>query len=137
MALRKFIQENFWLKLISVILAIAFWFIIRAGSQSDLSVAQNPVTNPLLQNDVEIPVHVLSDPADPRIFQITPSTVRVTLTGEAAVLRKLQRNDFKAYVDLTETRRVHTDYEIRLHIPAGITIFSVLPRAVSVEQVSP
>ena len=137
MSLRRLVQENFWLKLFSVILAVALWFIIRVGIESEPMVAQNPVTNPILRTAVELPVHVMTDPADGRIFKTFPETVSVTLTGEAAILNKFKTEEFKAYLDLTSSGPLQTNMEVRLHVPIGVSVWSVLPRAVEVERVSP
>lgn len=137
MSFRRLVQENFWLKLFSVILAIGLWFIIKVGIQSEPTLPQNPVTNPILRTAVELPVYVLSDPADAHIYKISPEQVAVTFTGEAAVLRKFTSDDFKAYVDLTTGQALQTNMEVRLHIPAGVTVLNVLPLAVDLERISP
>ncbi|MBA4149517.1 MAG: hypothetical protein H0X66_15500 [Verrucomicrobia bacterium] len=136
MTFRRLVQENFWLKLFSVILAIGLWFIIRVDIQSGPSLPQTPVTNPILRV-LELSVYVLTDPADAQIFKISPEKVAVTVTGESAVLRRFTGEDFKAYVDLTTIQTIQTNMEVRLHVPAGVTILNVLPRAVDLERVSP
>ncbi|MFN7139677.1 MAG: hypothetical protein ACK4UN_10080, partial [Limisphaerales bacterium] len=94
------------------------------------------VTNPIHQG-FQLPIYVLTDPADAQIFKVSPESVAVTVIGEAALLRKFTARDFKAYLDLTEPRAPLTNQEVRLHVPAGITVLSVLPRAVDLERVSP
>ena len=136
MSLRRLVQENFWLKLFSVILAVALWYIIRVGIESEPLAVRNPVTNPNLRTAV-LPVYVLTDPADGRIFKIFPETVSVSLTGEAAILDKLKSDELKAYVDLTAPGPLQTNLEVRLHAPFVVNVMSVLPRAVEVERISP
>jgi YbbR domain-containing protein len=137
MSFRRLIHENFWLKLFSIILAIGLWFIIRPNTETEPPVPSIPVTDPVLRTAIELPVFVLTDPADTQIFKISPETVAVTITGEAAVLRKFSSQDFKAYLDLSEPRIPRTNHEVRLHVPAGVTVLNVLPRAVDIERISP
>ncbi len=137
MTFKTLVQNNFWLKLFSVLLATALWFLIRVGIQSEPTLPNNPVTNPILLTEEELPVYVLTDPADSQIYKVTPETIAVTLTGEAAVLRKFTSADYKAYLDLTDTKTPQTNQEVRLHVPAGVTVLSVLPRAVDIERISP
>src|SRR5687767_8004826 len=117
MALRDIIEYNFWFKLLAVALATVIWFVIR-GSQ-DLSGGQPVFLNPLQENET-IPVTVLTHPADARIYQITPKTVMITVTGERAVLQKYSKKDYRAYVDLTESRNKEPSIEetVKIHVPS-------------------
>ena len=136
--LRQFIQHNFWLKLFSLMLAIVIWFSIKYGIQADINFGQNPVTNPVIDESRAMPVLVLTQPGDARIFNVIPETVRISFTGEAAILRKYRTShDFKAYIDLTEPRKNEKDQEIRIDVPTGVTVLRVVPRSAIVEQVSP
>jgi YbbR domain-containing protein len=133
MVLRELIQRNFWLKLLSLVLAVVAWVMIR-GSE-DLSVAQTPILNPVINETAAVPVNVLDQPRDGRIFKITPETVSITVTAESALLRKFTRKDYKAYVDLTETRNPNPEEEVKMHVPAGVTVLKVVPRVVTIEQI--
>jgi YbbR domain-containing protein len=138
MSIPQIIQHNFWLKLFSMMLAIVIWFSIKYGIQADINFGQNLVTNPVVEESRAVPIQVLAQAGDSRIFKITPDTVHISCTGESAILRKYRaRVDFKAYVDLTEPQKKESDYEIRIHVPAGITVLRVFPPAARVEQVSP
>jgi len=137
--IREFIQHNFWLKLISLVLAVIIWFMIQLGIQSDFKLTQNPITNPIIQESLALPLQVLTQPGDARVFQVAPREVTITITGEAAVLREISKRDYKAYVDLTlihHNEPMMTE-KVRLHVPSGVTVMAVSPQAVKVEQVSP
>ena len=139
MSLRRLIQENFWLKLFSLMLAIVIWFFVRFGSQTDVGFGQNPITNPIIEESIPVPVYVVTQPGDARIFKVSPEYVHITTMGESAILKKYTpRRDYKAYVDLAEIRKNEApEHEVRLHVPNGVTVLNVAPRVVTVEQVSP
>lgn len=140
MLVRDIITHNFWIKFLSMLLATVIWLAIKYGLKADLGAPTTPVLNPVVQKDVIVPVNVLTQPGDARVFKISPENVVVTLTGEDALLRKYLARDFKsaikAYVDLTEIRTNEAE-EVRLDLPDGIARLNMAPRAVSIEQVSP
>ena len=137
MLFRDLIQNNFWLKLLSIALATVIWFVIR--SSQDLSFGATPVLNPSVQETAALPVTVLTHPADARIFKITPERVVVTVTGESAVLRKYSRKDYRAYVDLSElgAREPNAEELVKIHLPPEVVLLKTAPQAVRIEQVSP
>ncbi len=138
MALRQFIQHNFWLKLFSLMLAVVIWFSIKYGIQADISFGQNIVTNPVVEESRAIPIQILTQSGDARVFKVSPEYVRITCTGESAILRKYRAHlDFKAYIDLTDMQKKEREQEIKIHVPSGITVLRILPRSAIVEQVSP
>ena len=89
MSLRDFIQHNFWLKLFSLLLATLIWFAINFGIKSGLRPVQNPIINQTTRQIIRVPVRVLTQPGDQRVFKVDPRDVDVTLTGETAVIREV------------------------------------------------
>jgi YbbR domain-containing protein len=136
MSLRRLIQENFGLKLFSLVLAVLIWFFIKY--EGDVAFGRTPFTNFVSEDYSRIPIFVLTQPGDARVFKISPEMVDITVTAESAVLRRFYRRDFKVYLDLTNIRDGEPpSQELRVHVPPGVTVLNVLPRAVTVEQVSP
>ena len=138
MFLRSLILHNFWLKLFSFLLAMLIWFAIYFGTAKDFRIPQNPITNPTVTQFLRLPVRVLTQPEDARVFKVDPAKVVVTITGEEAVLRDLRPDAVAAYVNLSDSRSTReTNQQVKLDIPSGVTVVNVTPRAVNVEQVSP
>jgi hypothetical protein len=136
MTVRHLLFHNFWLKLLSLALAAVIWSSIKRV-QADLSPPQPSVLNPT-QRNVRLVVDVLAQPGDARIFKITPDSVTVTINGEDAVLRKYSGKDLRAYIDLTRIRATEpTTYEVRIHTPPDVTVRTVAPQVVAIEQISP
>ena len=137
MSLRASILHNFWLKLFSLLLATLIWFAIHFWIESGNRQPTNPITNPLTREFLRLPVRILAQPGETRVFKIDPDEVVVSITGEDAVLRDLSHKNFSAFVDLTNIRSSHeTNQQVKLDIPAGVTA-EVVPRTVNVELVTP
>ena len=114
------------------------WFAIYFGTAKDFRIPQNPITNPTVTQFLRLPVRVLTQPEDARVFKVDPAKVVVTITGEEAVLRDLRPDAVAAYVNLSDSRSTReTNQQVKLDIPSGVTVVNVTPRAVNVEQVSP
>ncbi len=138
MSLRTFIQHNFWLKLFSFVLATLIWFAIHYGIKGDFRLPQNPITTPTTREFSRLPVRILARSGDNRVFKVEPDHVFVKVTGEAAVLHDLNPQNIAVFVDLANVQSVReTNQQVRLDIPDGVTVITVAPRAVIVEQVSP
>lgn len=138
MSFRAFIQHNFWLKLFSLVLATVIWVLIKYGVQDQFTMGQSPVINPMGPDSMSLPVYILKQPGDARIFKVTPDRVVVTVTGESAILRNLTKKDFNAYVDMTLIRpNEPLSQKVQLDVPKGVTELSIVPLAVNVEQISP
>jgi YbbR domain-containing protein len=137
MTLRHAIFHNFWLKLISLALATIIWFAIDSGIRNDFSLIR-PRSNSLAQELLRLPVSIVTQPGDTRAFSISPKDVIVTVVGEDAVLRKLQPQIMKVYIDLTEFQsRNPVAIEAHVHSPPNVTVHKINPTVVTVEQISP
>ena len=137
MSLRAFIQHNFWLKLFSFVLATLIWFAIHYGIKGDFRLPQNAITTPTTREFSQMPVRILTRSGDNRVFKAEPDQVFVRVTGEAAVLRELSPLNIAVFVDLANVRSVReTNQQVRLDVPAGVTVITIAPRAVNVEQIS-
>jgi YbbR domain-containing protein len=138
MSLRAFIQHNFWLKLFSLLLATLVWFLIHFWIESGNPQPQSPITNPIAMEFLRLPVRVLTQPGDVRVYKVDPNQVVVKVTGEAAIMRDLTPKNISVYVDLANIQTAReTNQQVKLNIPNGVTLMDVVPRAVNVEQVSP
>lgn len=138
MVIRDLIQHNFWLKFISIVIATIIWSVVKVDINSDLKFSQNAATIPMVKETVIIPLSVLTQPGDSRVFKFLPNQVQITIDADSALLRDLSMRDFKAYVDLTEIRRDEwTLQKVRLHVPHGVNVIKISPSTIRIEQVSP
>ncbi len=131
MSLREFLTHNFWLKCFSLALATLVWFTVHF----QVTQGKNPAEAPE-ETYRNLRVTVLSDPADTRVFQVTPSEVSVTVTGPSGLLRHLSGRDFQVFVNLIDPEQTHSMVrKVEVLCPRGITEYQVDPPVVQVEQV--
>jgi YbbR domain-containing protein len=123
--LRHLFVEDFWWKVFSLGLAILIWVTVTFVSQRE------PGTVPRVFSDV--PVTVVSSTDDVRAFKVSPSTVDVTVRGDADLLQNLRSKDIRALVDLTGvTAAGELRKPVAVSVPAGITFMGTTPREVQV-----
>lgn len=129
--------HNFWLKIFSLGLAIMIWVTIHIGITRDFSLTNPNLTHPSRQF-VTLPISVITQPGDGRVYKITPKEVTATIDGEDPVLRRMSAKEIKVYVDLTDAKSAAaTNAELRADAPRDVTVVGLVPSVVSIEQVSP
>lgn len=129
--------HNFWLKIFSLGLATMIWVTIHIGITRDFSLTNPSLTHPSRQF-VTLPISVVTQPGDGRVFKITPKEVTATIDGEEAIVRRMGTKDIKVYVDLTDLKSgAVTNSELRADAPREVTVVGLVPTVVSIEQVSP
>jgi YbbR domain-containing protein len=80
-----------------------------------------------------LPVRVVSGASDVRDFRVAPLTVKVTVSGLAEDMAKLQADQVHAVVNLTDIgseRDLHVPVDVSA--PPGVTLVSVDPPKVGV-----
>jgi hypothetical protein len=129
--------HNFWLKMFSLGLATMIWVTVHIGITRDFALTNPNLTHPSRQF-VTLPVSIITQPGDARVFKITPREITATIDGEEPILRRMTGKEIKVYVDLTDVRaRGVTNGELRADAPRYVTIVGLVPAAVSIEQISP
>lgn len=129
--------HNFWLKIFSLGLATMIWLTIHISIARDFALTNPNLTHPTRQF-VTLPVSVITQPGDGRVFKITPKEVTATIDGEEPILRRMNAKEIKVYVDLTDMKADGvTNAELRADAPRDVTVVGLVPTVVSIEQVSP
>jgi YbbR domain-containing protein len=131
--LRHIFIEDFLLKLFSLVLALLFWLTVSfAIRQKEVSPAPALTLNTEMHTFFNLPVVVMSSASDARNFKVSPSTVEVTVRGDAKTLANLQSKDIRAIVDLTGIEAARALKRIEVSTPAGVTHVRVVPEEVQV-----
>jgi YbbR domain-containing protein len=129
--MRDWVTKDFGWKLFSLFLALAIWLTVHKiyeepGTASGLG-GGNTVTFG------NLPVRVVSAASDVRDFRVAPLTVRVTVSGPAEDMARLQADQVHAVVNLTD---IELQRDLRLPVdvsaPPGVTLVSVVPPKVGV-----
>jgi hypothetical protein len=124
----KSLLRNFWLKFFSVALATVIWLGIHYSDRvPGLSISQLNI------NNITVPVGIVVQPGDNRVFRATPAEVSVVAVGNKDALIK----GIRVYVDLTGFHgRQSSGEEIHAEAPPEINIITINPQTVAVEQIS-
>jgi YbbR domain-containing protein len=113
---RRYVAHNFGLKLISLGLAVGFW----------LALARDPVA----EVAVEVPVEFQNVPENLEISspQISPAQIR--LRGPERTVRRLQRTDVRAEIDLSGARPGERTFDLtarQVRKPYDLDVVQVVP----------
>jgi YbbR domain-containing protein len=131
MAMRDWITKDLGWKLFSLFLAVAIWLIVHKIYEEPRAAFGSAIANTVTFGN--LPVHVVSSVSDVRNFQVAPTTVKVTVSGSAEVMNKLQAEQVHAVVNLTDIgpeRDLHVPVEISA--PPGVALVNVDPPQVGV-----
>jgi hypothetical protein len=135
---RRVILHNFWLKIISIGLGALIWLALHSKAQSDATPAQQRITGLKAKQRFKVPIYVIVQPGDSRVFKLSQREATLDVVGEDSVLRKLMTRDLRVYVDLTDLNTVQPAIRsLRPHIPPDLTVGDVQPPSVTVETVPP
>ncbi|HEX3716396.1 MAG TPA: hypothetical protein VH595_00380 [Verrucomicrobiae bacterium] len=138
MPFHDLILRNFWLKFFSVALAIVIWLSIHYDIHEGSPSAQFSINRLAAQEYIRVPVTVITNTGDTRVFKITPSDVVVIAVGEETALRRAANKNIKVSLDLTEFHsKEPTPMELQSTAPSDVTVMEISPSTATVEQVSP
>jgi YbbR domain-containing protein len=129
--------HNFWLKIFSLGLATIIWVTVHIGITRDFSLTNPNVAHPFRMG-VPLPVSIITQPGDARVFKISPKQATATIIGEEPIVRRMTGREIKVYVDLTDVKtKGQTNGELHVDVPKDVTIIGLDPAAVQIEQISP
>jgi YbbR domain-containing protein len=131
MPLRDWITKDFAWKLFSLFLAVAIWLIVhKIYEEPGNSSAMAGGSTVTFDN---LPVLIVSTAADVRNFRVAPTMVKVTVSGSAEIMSRLQANNVRAVVDLTDLESAQDLRRlVDVSAPPGVTLVSVDPPRVAV-----
>lgn len=128
--LRELFFKDAMLKAFSLILAILTWLTL-SYIQREASPAISGSLQPKQLTFSNIEVAVLSSASDVHDYRVEPSTVEVTVEGDANLIRGLESKQVRAMVDLTGLESgADVRKRIEVSVPAGINHVKVNPREV-------
>src|ERR1039458_2719699 len=103
--MRDWVTKDLGWKLFSLFLALAIWLTVYKIYEEPKTASGSAVGNTVTFGN--LPVRVASTASDVRDFRVAPLTVKVTVSGSAEAMAKLQADQVHAVVNLrSEERRV-------------------------------
>ena len=125
MPLRKLIVDQFWLKLLSFVLACLIWLTVRANIGSGSGEATRTFPNR--------PILLLTDNAEHVAMVASPSQAGVTVRGPVTIIQELAEQDIHVYVRLHDLAQSAGQFPVHAHVPPGVTVALVTPATASVK----
>ena len=115
MPFRDYILNNFWWKLLSLMLAALTWLTIRTAFERDQTLQESPVVTSSTRSFPALPITLMTSSTNPNHYRVEPSTIAVDVSGTEIDLKKLQEKDVHLYVDISN---VGDEKQVRRKIEA-------------------
>jgi YbbR domain-containing protein len=121
--MRKYIMDNFWWKLLSLLLAALTWLTIWTAFQKDQDLRESPVVTSASRSFPAIPITLMTSTLNQNQYHVDPTTIPVEVSGSTGELAKLQEREIRVFVDVTDAgeekrlRRI-----IQLQVPEGLVV---------------
>jgi len=117
--MKKFLTTNIWLKLASLIMAIALWFFVILSGRSEVT--------------MDVPVNFINIPDKFEIVDY-PKTVSVTIEGQERLLKYLKPDEINAVLDISDARAGRSFYTIskkNIKLPKSFLVSAINPESFS------
>jgi len=114
--LRRYVLHNLGLKLMSLALAVVFWF----------AVAHEPVA----ELAVDVPIEFHNIPLDLEISSEVVPRAQIRVRGPRRLIRRLQPTDIYADIDVSDVKPGERTYDLtsgEVHKPSGLEVVQVVP----------
>ena len=138
MSLRHLVFHNFWLKIFSIAAGTIIWMAIDFSKDHDLTLSEPAASQRFVKKTIAVPISILQEDGDARLFKLSPTNVLLTVMGEAKTLRGPEGTEIKMYVDLTGYHaRTATQEDLHPGVPTNIYVLEFKPHTVTVEPAGP
>lgn len=117
--IKEFFTTNFWLKLMSLIMAVALWFFVMLSGRSEVT--------------KDIPVKFINISEKLAIMDY-PQTISVTIEGQERLLKYLKPNEISAVLDISGAKPGRSFYTVSrddIKLPKSFLITTINPETIS------
>jgi hypothetical protein len=140
MASRNIILDNFWWKLLSLLVAALAWVLIETEVQKSeqQAKAMEEVETDSRRPFDNIPITLLTSPANTNRFKVTPEIVSVYVgSKDNKALDDLQARRVEAFVDVTDAEdEKQFRKPIQIQVPADFVVLAIAPTNAIVERIT-
>ncbi|HZI33326.1 MAG TPA: hypothetical protein VFF11_13375 [Candidatus Binatia bacterium] len=129
--MRDFFFKDWAWKLFSLVLAVAIWFTVhRIVVESTIPKPSSDISTLTIGS---LPVSLVSATKDVHNYRPLQPTISVTVSGPIEAIGKLQPNQLRATVDLSETNNISTEKQpVAVSAPPGVTVISIKPDSIGI-----
>jgi YbbR domain-containing protein len=136
MAWRELITRNLGWKLSSLVLATLVWLAIYTNSGSNVRLSAIGRGGVASRSFPKVPVSVRVPATCTWRWQVEPTEVALTVSGDPKLVQTLRANDLEVVVDLTGLEDFTTvQWPPRVAAPDGIVIEDVKPPSIRVKKI--
>ncbi len=117
--MKKFLTTNIWLKLASLIMAVALWFFVMLSGRSEVT--------------MDVPVNFINIPDKFEIVDY-PKTISVTIEGQERLLKYLKPDEINAVLDISDAKAGRSFYTIskkNIKLPKSFLVTAINPESFS------
>jgi YbbR domain-containing protein len=137
MAFREYILNNFWWKLLSLLLAALTWLTIETAFKKDEAQRQSPLVTSSTRTFSMVPITLMIPATNSNRYQINPTMVSVEVRGNTNELSTLVVQDIKAFVDVSDAGdQKQFRRPIYAQLPGDLKVASLSITNVSVDRIT-
>jgi YbbR domain-containing protein len=137
MAYREYILNNFWWKLLSLLLAALTWLTIETAFQRDEARRKSPMVNTSTVTFSAVPITLMTSATNTNRFTVNPTTVSVEVSGESNELYTLQTQGIKAFVDVSDAGdQKQFRRPIQMPLPGNLKVASLSSTNANVDRIT-
>jgi len=114
---QRYVLHNFWLKVLSLLMASALWFLISPDQQPAEVAIRAPIVFQHVPEQLEISSESISD-------------AQIRVRGPEQIIRHLQASEIHAEIDLADVKPGERTYDLtsqQVRHPRDVTIVQVVP----------
>ena len=114
--LQRAFVHNFWLKLISLLLAGGLWLVVAH--------------DPLAEVEMKVPLEFRNLPENLEIDSASFTEAQIRIRGPERVIHRLQSSDVRAEIDLANVRPGERTFDLnagQVHVPHEVEVVQIIP----------
>ncbi len=121
--LRAALVNNWWLKLLSLGLALALWSSVHQAATVEI--------------DVSVPLELRNVPAGMQVAAQTATRVTLGLRGPESLLSRMSYEELAVVADLEGFAVGHHRVDLSAEVPPGVEVVRIIPSQVRLELAGP
>src|SRR5262245_59237533 len=133
MPLRRYLLNNWGLKLVSLGFATVIWLVVNAILQKEIQVPRNSVRTDPTREFSKRPISVLTAAGERSLFRVVPDEVTVKVSCCIALLQQISPADIQPFIKVSNGLEPHGPVAVQVYLPPGVKLEDVSPKAANIE----
>ncbi len=114
--MQRVFVHNFWLKLVSLLLAIGLWMVVAR--------------DPIAEVEMKVPIEFRNLPGNLEIDSASFTEAQIRIRGPERVIHRLQAADVRAEIDLASVSPGERTFDLtsrHVHVPQDLEVVQIIP----------